>query len=145
LLSTPNIFIFHLHVNGSLRYCTAVFNHQSSFTGRRIYLTFISLVVYFIPFLVLVLCYTFIFIKLLCREHDHGGWFKSQSSSSSCCYSWLCNKKISKEMHYKTDRSSSSNRSSFNDYDVLKKRVNTFAKARSKTFRMVNQRFFNYK
>ena len=140
LLSTPNIFIFHLHVNGSSRYCTAVFNHQSSFIGRRFYLTFISFVVYFIPFLVLVLCYTFIFIKLLCREHDHGDWFKSQSSSSYC-YSWLCNKKVtkfSKEIHYKTDRSSSSNRSSFNDYDILRKRVNTYAKARSKTFRMVS-------
>jgi hypothetical protein len=41
-------------------------------------------------------------------------------------------------MHYKTDRSSASNRSSFNDYDILRKRVNTYAKARSKTFRMVS-------
>jgi hypothetical protein len=129
-----------LHVNGSLRYCTAVFNRQSSPTGRRIYLTFISLVVYFIPFLVLVLCYTFIFIKLLCREHDRQDWFINQSSSSYCC-SWLCHNKtttLSKMMNYKTDTSSLSTRSSFNDCSIQQRRANTFAKARSKTFRMVS-------
>ncbi len=145
LLSTPNIFIFHLHVNGSVRYCTAVFSRQSSPTGRRIYLTFISLVVYFIPFFVLVFCYTLIFIKLLCREHDRRDWFTNQStsissSSSSYCCSWFCNKKIMKisnVMHHKTDRISS-NCLSVNDNDVQRKRVNTYAKARSKTFRMVS-------
>jgi len=132
-----------LDVNGSLRYCTAVFNRQSSPTGRRIYLTFISLVVYFIPFFVLVFCYTLIFIKLLCREHDHQGRFSNQSSStsSSYCCSWLCNKKmirLSNAMNYKIDRSSSSNPSSSNDYDIQRKRATTYGKARSKTFRMVN-------
>jgi hypothetical protein len=134
-----------LHVNGSVRYCTAVFNHQSSLAGRRIYLTFISLVVYFIPFFVLVFCYTLIFIKLLFREHDQREWFTnrssslSSSSSSSYCCSWFFHKKmprLSNITHYKSDRSSS-NRSSFNDCDILQKRVNTYAKARSKTFRMV--------
>ncbi|CAF0972946.1 unnamed protein product [Rotaria sp. Silwood1] len=142
LLSTPNIFIFHLHVNDTLRYCTAVFNHQSSPTGRRIYLTFISLVVYFIPFLVLVLSYALIFIKLLCREHDQRDWFINSSSSSStyrCCSKLFNNKKITfpKKLNYKTYMNSLSNYSLSNDLHIQQKRVNTYAKARSKTFRMI--------
>jgi len=131
-----------LKVNGSVRYCTAVFNQHSSPAARRIYLTFISLVVYFIPFFVLVLCYALIFIKLLCREHDQGDWSTNPSSSSSIsyCCPWFRNKemtRLSNLMHYKSDRSSS-NCSSFNDFDLQRRRVNTYAKARSKTFRMVN-------
>jgi hypothetical protein len=136
-----------LNVNGSVRYCTAVFNYHSSPAARRIYLTFISLVVYFIPFLVLVFCYALIFIKLLCREHDQRDWSTNQSLSSSSsalsyCCSWFGNKKmmrLSNIMHYTSDRSSS-NCSSFNDFDIQRKRVNTYAKARSKTFRMVNMK-----
>lgn len=119
-----------------------MFNRQSSPTGRRIYLTFISLVVYFIPFVVIVLCYTFIFIKLLCREHHQGDWFIDRSSSSS---SYRCSSLSKKEMttfpkilHYKTDRCSSSNCSSINDCDTQRKRLNPYARARSKTFRMVS-------
>jgi hypothetical protein len=139
LLSTPNIFIFHLRINGPFRHCTAIFNQQSTPTGRRIYLTFISLVVYFIPFLVLVLCYTLIFIKLLCREHSQPDRFLS-SSSSSCC-TWLRQKKLtafSKLLQYPQDARTSSNASSLNDSDIGRKRATTYAKARSKTFRMVN-------
>ncbi len=129
-----------------------IFSHQPSSAGRRIYLTFISLVVYFIPFLVLVLCYTLIFIKLLCREHDQRDWSTNRSSSSSpsssyCC-SWCCHKKmirLSNIINYKIDRSSSSNCASINDNDILRKRVNTYAKARSKTFRMVSLIFIKLK
>jgi hypothetical protein len=95
------MFIFHLRVNGSIRFCTAIFNHQSTRTGRRVYLTFISLVVYFIPFIVLVLCYTLIFIELLPHGHQ-------------------------RDEH-----------SSLNNCDITQKRAHTYAKARSKTFRMV--------
>ncbi|UJR21582.1 hypothetical protein I4U23_024664 [Adineta vaga] len=133
LLSTPNVFIFRLHVNGSARFCTAGFHQQSTRTGHRIYLTFISFVVYFLPFLVLVLCYTLIFIKLLCREHDQQNGFSNQSSSNCC--SWICRKKIStftKIIMYKTEMNSS-----FNDHQLRQQRVNTYAKARSKTFRMI--------
>lgn len=141
LLSTPNIFIFHLHVKGPVRSCTAIFTRYSSPTGRRIYLTFISLIVYFIPFFVLVFCYTLIFIKLLCREHDHRGWFTSQTPSSSYCCSRFCRPKtmqLSNIMHLKGDRSASSKSSSMKDNEILRKRVHTYAKARSKTFRMVS-------
>ncbi|CAF1023501.1 unnamed protein product [Adineta steineri] len=139
LLSTPNAFLFHLHVNGSVRYCTAVFNHQSTPTLRRIYLTFISLVVYFMPFLVLVFCYALIFVKLLCREHDQQEWTTNKQSSSNCCSSSWKKKMITftNIMNYKTDRNSSSSRSSFSDYTIRLKRINTYAKARSKTFRMI--------
>ena len=87
------------------------------------------------PFLVLVLCYTFIFIKLLYREHDQQDWFTNQSSSSNCC-SWLYQKTFTKLMNDKTNINSS-----FNDQIIQQKRVNTYAKARSKTFRMVRDRF----
>ncbi|CAF1035688.1 unnamed protein product [Adineta steineri] len=139
LLSTPNAFLFHLHVNGSVRYCTAVFNHQSTPTLRRIYLTFISLVVYFMPFLVLVFCYALIFVKLLCREHDQQEWSTNKQSSSNCCSSSWKKKMITftNIMNYKTVRNSSSSRSSFSDYTIRLKRINTYAKARSKTFRMI--------
>ncbi|CAF0972578.1 unnamed protein product [Adineta steineri] len=139
LLSTPNAFLFHLHVNGSVRYCTAVFNHQSTPTLRRIYLTFISLVVYFMPFLVLVFCYALIFVKLLCREHDQQDWSTNKQSPSNCCSSSWKTKMIrfTKIMNYKSDRNSSSSRSSFSDYTIRLKRINTYAKARSKTFRMI--------
>jgi hypothetical protein len=148
LLSTPNIFIFHLHINGSARYCTAVFNHQSTLTARRIYLTFISLVVYFIPFLVLVLCYILIFVKLLWREHDQEQNYtrsrpsSSSSSSSSSCCSCLLTIQImtgSKTTFEHGHLRSSSNRSSFSDFDARRKRANTYAKARTKTFRLVNK------
>ncbi len=129
-----------------------MFSPHPSAAGRRIYLTFISLVVYFIPFIVLVLCYALIFIKLLCREHDQRDWHpdrlsatSSSSSSSSCyCCARFCRKKmmrLSNIMNYKLDRSSSSNCSSINDNDLSRKRVNTYAKARSKTFRMVSSTF----
>ncbi|CAF3952048.1 unnamed protein product [Rotaria sordida] len=150
LLSTPNIFIFHVHIKDSLRYCTASFSHHSSPTGRRIYLTFITLVVYFIPFLVLVLSYTLIFIKLLCREHDQRDWFinssspTSSSSSSSFCCCCCCSKlfnntKITflKRSNYKKYLNSPSNYSLSNDIHIQQKRINTYAKARSKTFRMI--------
>ncbi|CAF1436479.1 unnamed protein product [Rotaria magnacalcarata] len=137
LLSTPNIFIFHLHINGTARHCAALFNHQTTLTGRRIYLTFISLVVYFIPFIVLVLCYILIFIKLLWRERDqnnHG--FKHDSP---CC-SWLLDAHmggVSKMTLEPASARSASNRSSFSEYDARRKRANTYAKARTKTFRMI--------
>ncbi|CAF4419833.1 unnamed protein product, partial [Adineta steineri] len=120
LLSTPNAFLFHLHVNGSVRYCTAVFNHQSTPTLRRIYLTFISLVVYFMPFLVLVFCYALIFVKLLCREHDQQEWSTNKQSPSSCCSSSWKTKMITftNIMNSKTDRNSSSSRSSFSDHTI---------------------------
>jgi len=92
------------------------------------------------PFLVLVLCYTFIFIKLLCREHDQRDWFINQSTSSNC-YSWLCEKKpttLTKIINFKTQKKSLSNHSLFNDFDLRQKRASTYAKARSKTFRMVS-------
>ena len=147
LLSTPNIFIFHLRTDHSGRYCTAVFNQQSTRTGRRIYLTFISLVVYFIPFLVLVLCYTLIFIKLLRREQDQDNdrikqssiSTSSPSSSPSCC-SWLFDSEmihVPKFMFEQTNFRSSSNRSSFTEFDARRKRTNAYVKARTKTFRMV--------
>ena len=138
LLSTPNIFIFHLHIdNNSARYCTAVFNRHSTRTSRRIYLTFISLVVYFIPFLVLVLCYTLIFIKLLSREQNQSD--QSVKQSSICC-SWLMDARaltIPKIVFEQTNARSASNRSSFSEFDARRKRANTYAKARTKTFRMV--------
>jgi hypothetical protein len=140
-LSTPNIFIFHLVIDGSARYCTAVFNQQPTRTGHRIYLTFISLVVYFIPFIVLVLCYILIFIKLLWREHDQKGRYKKQSST---CFSWLCDQKMSnvpKIMRDQTTDRFASNRSSFSEFDARRKRATTYAKARTKTFRMVNKFF----
>jgi hypothetical protein len=77
------------------------------------------------PFLVLVLCYTFIFIKLLFREHDQRDWFINRST-------------LTKIIHFKTERKSLSNHSLFSDYDVRQKRASTYAKARSKTFRMVS-------
>jgi hypothetical protein len=40
-----------------------------------------------------------------------------------------------------TNTRSSSNRSSFSDFDARRKRANTYAKARTKTFRMVNKKF----
>lgn len=139
LLSTPNIFIFHLRINGSARYCTAVFNQQSTRTGRRIYLTFISLIVYFIPFLVLVLCYILIFIKLLWREHYQDKRFNKQPVP--CC-SWLFDTQMSHEpkmMLELTNERSASTRSSFSEFNARRKRANTYAKARTKTFRMVNK------
>jgi hypothetical protein len=138
LLSTPNIFIFHLRTDGSGSYCTAVFTQQSTRTGRRIYLTFISLVVYFIPFIVLVLCYILIFIKLLWREHDQHNHYIRQSSS---CFSRLLDKKMGSELRRMSDHVNgrfASNRSSFSEFDARRKRATTYAKARTKTFRMVN-------
>ncbi|CAF1312930.1 unnamed protein product [Rotaria sordida] len=137
ILSTPNIFIFHLRIDDSARYCTAVFNQQSTRTGRRIYLTFISLVVYFIPFIVLVVCYILIFIKLLWREHDQDN--RNIKRILPCC-SWLLDAKIthaSKMMSEHMNPRSASNRSSFSEFDARRKRANTFAKARTKTFRMI--------
>ncbi len=37
---------------------------------------------------------------------------------------------------------SASSRSSFTDFDARRKRTNTYAKARTKTFRMVNEIIF---
>lgn len=142
LLSTPNIFIFQLRVNGTARYCTAVFNQQQTRTGRRIYLTFISFVVYFIPFLVLVLCYTLIFVKLLWRERNQE--HDDVESPASCC-SWLLKTPFVTGPKMSFERSnlrSSSNRSSFSDYDARRKRATTYAKARTKTFRMVRFTLF---
>ncbi|CAF3647391.1 unnamed protein product [Adineta steineri] len=137
LLSTPNIFIFHLRIDGSARYCTAVFNQQTTRTGRRIYLTFISLVVYFIPFLVLVLCYTFIFIKLLWRERDQQSSFLAQSSLCCSCLFDIKMGNATKIILDETRTRSASNRSSFTEFDARRKRANTYAKARTKTFRMI--------
>ncbi|CAF0937158.1 unnamed protein product [Rotaria sp. Silwood1] len=137
ILSTPNIFIFHLRIDESARYCTAIFNQQQTRTGHRIYLTFISLVVYFIPFLVLVLCYILIFIKLLWREHDQDN--HNTKRILPCC-SWLLDTKMahtSKMVLEQTNIRSSSNRSSFSEYDARRKRATTYAKARTKTFRMI--------
>lgn len=90
--------------------------------------------VYFLPFLVLVLCYTLIFIKLLCREHEQQHGFSSRSSSSSCC-AWLCKEKI---VHWTPSmKQKAEAKSSFSEHYLQQKRVNTFARARSKTFRMV--------
>ncbi|CAF1392179.1 unnamed protein product [Adineta ricciae] len=133
LLSTPNVFIFRLHVNGSARFCTAGFHQQTTRTGHRIYLTFISLVVYFLPFLVLVLCYTLIFIKLLCREHKQQNGFSSQSSSNCCL--WICKNKLNP--FTKITAQKSEMKSLFNENHLAQQRVNTYAKARSKTFRMI--------
>jgi len=41
-----------------------------------------------------------------------------------------------------TDMRSASTRSSFSEFDARRKRANTYAKARTKTFRMVNKNFY---
>ncbi len=100
-------------------------------------MTFISLIVYFIPFLVLVLCYTLIFIKLLWREHNQNNRYIKQSST--CC-SWLFDtqmRNVPKIMLEQRNVRSSSNRSSFSEFDARRKQATTYAKARTKTFRMV--------
>ncbi|CAF2084233.1 unnamed protein product [Rotaria magnacalcarata] len=143
LLSTPNFFIFHLQVNDTIRYCTAIFNQQSSRTGRRVYLTFISLVVYFIPFLVLVFSYTLIFINLLFHEHDQRDSFLRRSSPASTssaffsCWSKLCNNKGSAVGFLKPKNHQRTRNSLSNHLYIEQKVVDRYAKARSKTFRMI--------
>lgn len=139
ILSTPNIFIFKLHSNKTARYCSARYSNQPTLLGRRIYLTFISLVVYFIPFLVLVLCYMLIFVKLLCHEHDYQPDRVTISSSTSL-YSRFFPKPVrslSQIFTYSRDTRQWSTCSALNELDIGRKRASTYAKARSKTFRMV--------
>jgi hypothetical protein len=59
--------------------------------------------------------------------------------SSTCC-SWLFDTRmmnVPKIMLEQTNARSASNRSSFSEFDARRKRANTYAKARTKTFRMV--------
>ncbi|CAF3012787.1 unnamed protein product [Rotaria socialis] len=143
LLSTPNIFIFHLQVNDTVRHCTAIFNQQSSRTGRRVYLTFISLVVYFIPFLVVVFSYSLIFIKLLFHELDQRDSLISLSSPASAssaflsCWSKLFNRNDSAVGFLNPNNHLRPRNLSSNHLYIEQKVVDRYTKARSKTFRMI--------
>jgi Zn-finger nucleic acid-binding protein len=67
--------------------------------------------------------------------------------SLSCC-SWLLDGEtidVPKMMFERTTMRLSSNRSSFSDFDARRKRANTYAKARTKTFRMVKKKNFFFR
>jgi hypothetical protein len=64
---------------------------------------------------------------------------------STICCSWLFDTRmmnVPKIVLEQVDARSASNRSSFSDFDARRKRANTYAKARTKTFRMVRVHFF---
>jgi hypothetical protein len=66
--------------------------------------------------------------------------------SSTCC-SWLFDTpmmNVPKIMLEQTNVRSASNRSSFSEFDARRKRANTYAKARTKTFRMVKIISFSF-
>ena len=121
----------------------AVFNQQPTLTGRRIYLTFISLVAYFIPFLLLVLCYACIFIKLLWREHDQKRVMRAHPARdfSSLLCPTLASVPMAMFEQKDQRRRSAPTRLSFSEYDARRKRANAYAKARTKTFRMVRHNY----
>ncbi|CAF0910236.1 unnamed protein product [Didymodactylos carnosus] len=68
LLSLPNSVIFSVRMEQGHPKCMALFQFENNLLARRIYLTFISIVVYFLPSLTILLCYGLIFLKLWQQE-----------------------------------------------------------------------------
>ncbi|KAL3867328.1 hypothetical protein ACJMK2_044539, partial [Sinanodonta woodiana] len=81
LLSIPMFFLFHTNINKKgVTVCENVFR-DLSLSYRQAFLTFIAIVVFFIPLVILVICYTRIFVKIA-RKANEGARNKRTSLKS---------------------------------------------------------------
>ncbi|XP_013389346.1 cephalotocin receptor 2 [Lingula anatina] len=63
LLSLPQLFLFHMRDDDGISRCENQFRYKPKW-HRQAYVTFVSLVVFFIPLLLLLFCYLSIFLKI---------------------------------------------------------------------------------
>ena len=70
LCSLPMFGVFHLHVTDGVTMCENIFRERP-LSHRQAWMTFICLVVFFIPLIILVFCYTRIFMKIAQKAREN--------------------------------------------------------------------------
>jgi len=63
VLSIPQFAVYNVNVVGNKTVCESIFGHRP-ISHRQAYLTFINLVVFLIPFVIMLVCYCRIFTKI---------------------------------------------------------------------------------